>query len=123
KRARGLRERQQQLLQNRTRKKDARNWNALAFVGTVFLMLVVNGAAAFVLRLAVESGQSISAEQNGKIVVSRRFLNEVKTAENATPASLTKAENYLDDLPYSEETERIADREGGSAAAVEEKLR
>jgi hypothetical protein len=37
-------------------------------------MAAVNGAMAFVVRMAVESGQRIQCERQGKIVVSPWFL-------------------------------------------------
>jgi len=121
-RAAGRRERQQQLLQNRN-KKTSTDWSRLGFAGTVLLMLIVNVAAAFVLKTAVESGQRIEVEHEGKIVVSQRFYDQVKTAEDATEASLIKNEHYLENLPYSSEAERLADRNGGSETAIEANLR
>jgi hypothetical protein len=43
--------------------------------------------AAFIVRMAVESGQRIEAERQGEIVVSRSFLAGSTSAERAADAT------------------------------------
>ena len=80
KRAAGRRKRQQELLQQRARQSST-DWSALGFAAAVVFMAVLNGGAAFVVRIAVDSGERIQAERQGKIVVSRDFLDAAKRAE------------------------------------------
>jgi hypothetical protein len=68
KRSTGRQQRQQKLLQNRSDGK-ATDWSGLGFAMLVLLMLFINGAAAFVLKLAVETAQRIEVERQGKIVI------------------------------------------------------
>ncbi len=116
KRATGRRHRQQELLQSR--KKSSTNWSALGFAGAVFLMALVNGAAAFVVHSAVTSAERIMAERQGKIVVSRGFLYEVKQAIKY-PAEYGPT---LTSNACFREAQAIADRYGGDVTVIEQKL-
>jgi len=119
KRAAGRRKRQQVLLSNRAGK-NATNWSGAGFFFTVVLMLIINGLAAYVVTVVVESGQRLEAEHRGVIVVSGRFLH---SAESAIGNSLNTDEDSLPPSLYSSEAHNIAERFGGSEAAIEKKLR
>jgi len=105
-RAAGRQKRQSELFQYRARKRGT-DWRGLGFGMAILFMAIVNGAAAFVLSMAVESGQRFEAELQGKIVVSSWFLRAVDT----------------NILAYSSEAESIANRYGGEASTIEQKLR
>jgi len=136
KRAAGRRRRQQQLLRQRSGK-ESTNWEGVGFRAAVLFMAFLNGGAAFVVRIAVESGQRVAVERSGKIVVSQRFLDEARTAvassEKPPRYCITKSSGqvYCWQPPaqpvagpdYSYEASRIVDRYGGVQAAVEQKLR
>ncbi len=118
KRAAGRRKRQQELLRQRA-PKNSTDWSGLSFAAAVFFMAVLNSGAAFVVRIAVDSGERLEAEHHGKIVVSRYFLDAVQTAirypdENGP----TLPSSYC-----SSEAREIADKYGGVQAAIEQKLR
>lgn len=74
KRAAGRRKRQQDLLKNRNTGKEASDWSWLQFAGAVFITAIPNAIAPFVLYSAVESGQRLAVEQQGKIAVDGWFL-------------------------------------------------
>src|SRR5258708_29445376 len=119
KRAAGRRKRQQELLQNRG--KNAIDWGGLGLFLTVILMVVLNIGAAFAVRTDFTSGARNAAERQGRIAVSSRFLHEVKATE-ATALIFSPVDASLT-LDYSFEAHQIADELGGSAAAIEQKLR
>jgi membrane protease YdiL (CAAX protease family) len=121
-RAAGRRRRQQELLNARAGK-TATNWGGLGFALTVVFMAVLNVGAAFVVRMAVESGERVEAERRGKIVVSLRFLNAAKIAETISEFSLSTPDQTPDPPNYSAEADRIAERYGGSKPDIEQKLR
>jgi len=117
KRAAGRRRRQQELLQNRAGKSST-DWGGLGFALTVLFMIVLNVLAAFVVTTAVDSGERVAVERQGKTVVSRTFLDAANTAAE----SFSKADEYLAPF-YSFEAQRIADMHGGTQAGIEQKLR
>jgi Type II CAAX prenyl endopeptidase Rce1-like len=121
-RAAGRRERQQQLL-NRRAGKNATNWGGLGFVFTTLLMIFLNVAAAFVVRIAVDSGERITSERQGKIVVSSWFLESAKSAETTSEFSLTPADQALAPSFYSSEARRTAEKYGGTPTVIEQNLR
>jgi membrane protease YdiL (CAAX protease family) len=100
-------------------------------------MAILNGGAAFIVRIAVDAGERIEAERSGKIVVSQRFLDGIKNAEQALQKSLancvTKSNGQINcwqllklptaDPDFSDEASNIADRYGGKQADIEQKLR
>src|SRR5258708_20979505 len=83
------------------------------------MMAFVNIGAAFIVRIAVASGERIEVERQGKIVVSPYFLDQVQTAIRYP------AENgpTLDSSYCSSEARDIAEKYGGTQAAVDQKLR
>ena len=118
KRASGRRKRQQELLQGRAGR-NATDWGGIGFAFSILLMAGLNVFAAFAINMAVESGQRLEAERQGEIVVSREFLDSVKTAIENSPGH---ADQYLSH-PYSSEAKDIADNYGGTPADIERQLR
>jgi len=117
KRAAGRRRRQQELLSNRAGK-NSTDWSGLGFALAVLFMCFLSGVAAFVVSTAVESGERLEAELQGKIVVSPPFLDAVKEAFEA----YSEADEYL--APhYTREAQLIVVMRGGSQADIEQKLR
>jgi membrane protease YdiL (CAAX protease family) len=86
-------------------------------------MAFLNGGAAFITRLAVESGQRVEAEGKGKIVVSRSFLETATAAEKDAKEFSTSPDQLIPESAYSSEAETISDRYGGSPGEIEKKLR
>jgi membrane protease YdiL (CAAX protease family) len=119
KRSAGRRRRQQELLNARSGKA-ATDWSGLGSAMMILFMLILNALAAFVVWMAVEAGERADAESQGKIVVSQPFLDAVNLVEN--PSSIP-IKQRIALLPYEAEAKRIAEREGGSQAAIEQKLR
>jgi membrane protease YdiL (CAAX protease family) len=117
KRAAGRRKRQQELLQTRAGKSST-DWSGVGFAFAILFMALLNVGAAFVVTIAVDSGERFEAERQGKIVVSRAFLN----AANAAVESYSKADEYLAPF-YSYEARRITDMSGGARGAIEQRLR
>ena len=122
KRATGRRKRQQELLRQRAGQ-NSTDWSGLGFAVAVLFMAILNIVAAFVVRDAVKSGQRIEVERQGKIVVSRWFLNAANTAEIASVDLARADDQNLPPSYYSSEAKQIADRYGGMQADVEQKLR
>lgn len=126
KRAAGRRTRQQELLQTRTRKKST-DWGALGFAATVFVMLILNVLAAFLVRTAVASGERIEArrhkvEGSESIVVSQQFLDMARRMEAAYADSPETADELLDRY-YTFEARRIARNSEETEVAIKQKLR
>ena len=119
KRATGRRKRQQELLQNRAGKHST-NWSGIGFLFAVLFMAVLNICGAFAVSMAVDSGERIEAEHQGKIVVSRFFLDG---AREAFADSSSAKDQRLPAHYYSSEAKDIAERYGGTEAAIEQKLR
>ncbi len=120
-RSAGRRKRQQELLQQRSR--SSTDWSGLGFAMAVLFMAFLNGGAAFITRLAVESGQRVEAEGQGKIVVSRSFLETASAAEKDANEFSTSPDQLIPESAYSSEAESIADKYGGSPAEIKKKLR
>lgn len=118
KRSTGRQKRQQELLSNRSGKK-ATDWGGIGFFFAALFMIGLNVAAAFVLRTAVTSAQRVEVERQGKIVVSRDFIDAINNSE----ASTNRYWRW-DDEPsfYDSETRRIAEENGGSREAIQKKL-
>jgi membrane protease YdiL (CAAX protease family) len=120
-RAAGRRKRQQELLQQRS--KSSTDWSRLGFTMAILFMAFLNGGAAFIVRMAVESGQRVEAERQGKIVVSRSFLDGVTSAERVADATPGTVDDSIPGTHYSSEAREIAEDHGGDKAAIERKLR
>jgi len=122
-RATGRRTRQRQLLSQRSSGQST-DWSGFGYGMAVLFMAGLNIGAAFVLSMAVDSGERIEAEHKGKIVVSQEFLDEVRAAEKIRETPLTSCvtrSNVLEcfqtfahapDPGYSSEARRIEERYG-----------
>jgi hypothetical protein len=80
KRATGRQKRQRELMQRRTGRKSALQWGWLGFVGALFLGVVLNGMAAFLVYSAVLAGERAGIEESGRIPVDAWFLRVVRDA-------------------------------------------
>lgn len=116
KRSSGRRERQRELLQQRSGGRAA-DWSGIGFPLTIIFMAALNVMAAFVVRNAVTAGQRVEIERTGKVVVSSVFLDEMKQISSGQSAE-NDYESYLD-----RESRRIAQGSGGNRATIKEKLR
>jgi hypothetical protein len=105
KRALGRGKRQQELLNNRS-KRAATDWSVLGYVLSIGLMALINILAAVVLDRAVVAAERADAERHGTVVVSEGFLNEEQSDE-----------------AIRSEAKSIADEYGGTKEAAERKLR
>lgn len=119
KRAAGRRQRQHELFQNRS-VKESTNWNEFGFVVAMFFMALLNIAAVFALTTAVEAGQRVEAERRGKILVSRSFL---EVAETVSTSPTNNGDRLIAPYFYSSEAHDIVEKDGGSQASIEQKLR
>jgi hypothetical protein len=133
-RSQGRRRRTQELLNNRAGK-NITNWSLLAVLFAVLLGLALNGVAAFVLEGSLVAGERLEAEHLGKIVVSRRFFQEVGatrwTWNGVTHSVMGRKYKVwtkrmvpadLPDAEYAREAHRIARDYGGSEAAIHARL-
>jgi hypothetical protein len=122
KRSRGRQQRQQKLFQNKSDGK-ATDWSWLGFAMFVLFMIFVNGAAAFVLKLAVETAQRVEVERQGKIVVSPDFLERLSEAAEVPDTDPQPGMNRNQSQVFEDEAKRISGKYGGSKDAIEKKLR
>lgn len=130
-RANGRRRRQRELLTQRTGKQASTDWNFFGVAAAVPFMAILNACAGFVLLMAIDAAQRVSAEYGGKIVVDGRFYQAVENMEavraqrpregGPRPAAPADAQN--ENLPYHSEANNIARRYGGSATVIEQRLR
>jgi len=133
KRATGRRERAQELLQHRS--KSSSDWSSLGTFFAVLLMLFLNGAAVFVLNMAVEAAQRSAVEGQGKLVVSSDFMLELKRARDSaedraaegviiTGDQSTKPEDHpYDQCNFAREARYEEEEYGGSKSEIEKALR
>jgi membrane protease YdiL (CAAX protease family) len=125
-RSKGRQKRQQELLRNRSGGR-AGNWSGLGFGLSVFFMLLLNVLAAIATSTAVEAGQRIAAEHQGKIVVDRWFYDAVDSRTDSADSSNSQADDTPPGAPdaeqYADEARSIAERYGGSRPAIEARLR
>jgi hypothetical protein len=121
KRSAGRRRRQQELMQTRSGKKSSGLGSIGVFFGVLF-MAFLNGAAAFVVDIAVQAGQRIDIERQGKIVVSRWFLTDFDTTETQFKQFPLMDKNTANRSAFSSEAKRIAERYGGKQSEIEQKL-
>jgi membrane protease YdiL (CAAX protease family) len=117
-RAIGRRRRQRELLAQRTGKASATDWGFFGVAITALFMALLNGGAGAVLLMAVDAGERLNTELQGKIVVDGWFYQSVLNADRQhTDVSRPGV------LRYGREAANIARREGGSAASIEQRLR
>jgi membrane protease YdiL (CAAX protease family) len=122
KRSSGRRKRQQELLSSRSGKR-ATDWSGLGFAVAIFFMLILNVIAALAVRSAVDSGERIEAQRNGKIVVSRNFLDAVNGTPPSKDAPFHSQEEAPEQPNYHTEARSLANQYGGSQPLIEQKLR
>ena len=77
-RSAGRRNRQRQLLHNKTGKSSPSALGALGTLFAAFLGLLIHGSAAFLVYVAVHTGQRYEAESAGKVVVSGSLIRDLK---------------------------------------------
>jgi len=117
KRAAGRRKRQQELFQNRSSGRSS-NWEGIGFAFTAFLLALVNIGAAYVVNFAVQAGQRLEAERQGKIVVSNGF----KQAADSAAGLYREGDRYLERF-YASEAQLTSTMEGGTPEEIEQRLR
>jgi membrane protease YdiL (CAAX protease family) len=89
----------------------------------VLFMAFLNGGAAFILQMAVKTGQRVQVERQGKIVVSQSFLDGINYAQRVAKVTSGMVEDSIPETSYSSEAREISDDRGGDKAAIEQKLR
>src|SRR5262245_58417622 len=94
-RAVGRSRRQKELLYNRTGKR-VNTFGYLTLILVIIFLAIVNGAAAFVVSSAVSTSQYIEAEDQGKIVVDKFFLDRLRQIEETADISKDKILSRLD---------------------------
>ena len=122
KRSAGRRKRQQELL-NRRSGKNATDWSGFGFAFAILVMVALNALAAFVVKVAVDSGERLEAESHGKIVVSQQFLDAANRMEVASEPGTKPSDQALASFYYTSEAKEITQHEAGTQAANEQKLR
>jgi membrane protease YdiL (CAAX protease family) len=126
-RAAGRRKRQQELLQSRN-KRSSTDWSRLGFAFTVIVMLFLNAGAAWVVRIATDSGERFEVERGGKIVVSRQFEDVLREAERLMEPRWRRTLNYRElkqeymELACAAEARRTVERVGGNKDEIARKL-
>lgn len=118
-RSAGRRQRQQELLH----KRGGTDWGGFGYTLAILFMGVLHVGAAFVVRGAVEAGQRIVAERQGKIVVSRSFIDGVEQAKRGSTVEGINPDDRLLESFYSSEAGRIAEDRGGDKKEIKSKLR
>ncbi|MGA2278616.1 MAG: CPBP family intramembrane glutamic endopeptidase [Terracidiphilus sp.] len=73
----GRRERQKQLLNNKTGKSSRSTLGMLAILGAIFIALLINGMTAGLVNFGIEASQRYAVEQQGKIVVSSQLYESL----------------------------------------------
>ncbi len=111
-RSRGRRERQRQLLNNRSGPW-ATDWGSAGVVLALLIMVFLHGAAAYAVISAVEAGQRAGIEAQGKLVVSDRFYTD----------AMSEGGPRFSDSELREEARRIADHDGGDERVIGNRLR
>ena len=118
-RSEGRRKRQQELLHQR----GGTDWGGFGYTLAILFMGVLNVGAAFVVLGAVEAAQRISAERQGKIVVSHSFIEVVEQAKRLSQVEGINPDDHLPESFYSSEASKIAEDHGGDKDEIERKLR
>ncbi len=129
-RANGRRRRQRELLNQRSGKQTSTDWGFFGIAMTALFMVILHGGAGFVLLQAVYAAQRVDTELGGKIVVDGRFYQAVEKREavragrqpGGGPEGPSEPAEY-EGLPYHREAINLARRYGGSATAIEQRLR
>ncbi len=120
-RAGGRKRRQQQLLNQRTGK-SATDWGRVGTALAVLFMTFIHGLAASTLYISVLAGERISVEQNGRIIVSQKFLNTMNAMEaGRIRYGLSREQLHLENL-YQAEARRIGSGDIASRVQNAERL-
>jgi membrane protease YdiL (CAAX protease family) len=114
----GRQRRQRELLNHRGGGMD---WGSIATLFGAIVMAFLHGVAALAVATAVEAGQRVEIERQGKIVVHDWFLGAVDTDESVRQLAGHSSDDM--DQSYRDEAKEIAERDGGDEAAVERRLR
>ncbi len=94
--------RQRQLLNNRSGSATD-SLNALSVIAIWVLMAFLNGGAAYIVHEVISTTQRIAAEQNGRIVVGKHFIEAVRELENANSSEQKEnAQKRLEDAAQIE---------------------
>jgi membrane protease YdiL (CAAX protease family) len=120
-RARGRKQRQNELLRHRSGKLNTGktlNW----FAGSMVLLLavLVQMIVGLILQGFVERAQEFEVERTGRIVVGSKFLNVVRDSESSKGLSPTGVRAFKEDLQrrleplYAEEAKRRTEEHGGT---------
>lgn len=121
-RAVGRQCRQQELLNQRK----ATNWGGAAVFFLFVMTIVIHIMAAYAVISAVEIGQRLDAERQGRIAVSQSFLEAAQYAERARNFASTEARQVAQegmDREIVEEAHIMAKQQSGDEAEIEHKLR
>jgi hypothetical protein len=119
-RSAGRRRRQKELLHNRTGK-DADSFGRLGVILVTIFMGAIHGAAAYAVHSGISVGQRLEAKSQGKIVVSKYFLNALREIEAVDPTlSEERTQKGLESYCLLEAGERA--REFGDSEEEQKKL-
>jgi len=114
----GRRTRQQELINRR----GGSDWGGFGYLVAIFFMGAINVGAAFMLRGAVEAGQRIVIERQGKIAVSKTFLDGLESAKRLSVLLSEDINKELSESFYSIEAAKIAQDRGGDKREIARKL-
>jgi membrane protease YdiL (CAAX protease family) len=114
----GRRERQKQLLQNKTGKRGRSALGWLAIFGAILIALLINGMAAGLVYFGIQACQRYAVEQQGKIVVSPWVLDSL---EKRWPTDRGHASQTLRNAIESEARSN-AEHYGGKQKEIEDRL-
>lgn len=117
----GRAQRQTALLQHRTGRKDATDrFRRFATIAEFLFVLVIHSFAAWMIHSAVEAGQRLEAQHQGKIVVRESFLSALQKVELSTPGQSRQHEQAVLEGLYSSEARHLT-REIGKTDEQNEK--
>ena len=117
----GRKQRQQELL-NQRKGVNATDWGFLGTVLGVLFAALIQVFAAGALYVSVVTGERVALEQQGKIVVSPVFLNEIRAIENLRLMYGTTRAETQDSVIDTAEAARIVKDRGGSKDEVVQQL-
>ncbi|NLX24532.1 MAG: CPBP family intramembrane metalloprotease [Lentisphaerae bacterium] len=113
---------QKELRQKKTGRASS-SLHRLSFFLMFFVGFMIHFAAAFAIQSVVKEARLISLEKQGKIVVSRSFYSDVSNFKQAETDSSGRPIDHHAHLSYSWESDRRAERFGGSEQKQEAFLR
>lgn len=122
KRGLGRTKRQRDMLRNRSGGRSF-DMGQIGFVLTAGFMVIINVFAALSARIAVDAGERLQIQRQGKIAVSSRFYREATRAQREAEDASPPIDRSHVPLDYFSEARRISDDYGGDQEAIEKKLR